>query len=100
MDRKGIANMVATCLILHNMCVSDRVMGTVAKDYVPSSRVAEKETGGDVVDSETVDQSRNRNQNRRTVATSIANFAPDLATTIAERQEWKSLKDPDEWARL
>jgi Plant transposon protein len=95
-DQRAIANMVATCIILHNMCVSDRVMGSVEKDYVPST-VAEKETAGDVTDSETVNQNRNH---RRTVATAVATFEPELATTIAEREEWKMLKDPDEWARL
>jgi hypothetical protein len=96
-DRKSISNMVATCIILHNMCVSDRVMGSAENDYVPST-VADRESAVDVVDSESV---RNQNStNRRTVATSIANFPPELAGLIAEREEWKMLKDPDEWARL
>jgi hypothetical protein len=42
-DRKGISNMMATCVILHNMCVSDRVMGSIDLDY-NASKVAEKET--------------------------------------------------------
>jgi hypothetical protein len=97
MDRKSIASMVATCIILHNMCVSDRVMRSVEKEYLPS-QVAERETAGNVTDSDTVTQN-NRNHHR-TVATAVANFEPELATTIAEREEWKMLKDPDEWARL
>jgi hypothetical protein len=95
-DRGAIANMVGTCIILHNMAVSDRVMGSVEKAYVPS-QMAEKETAGDVFDCDSV---VNQTRNVRTVATAVATFAPELASTIAEREEWKMLKDPEEWARL
>jgi hypothetical protein len=37
-----ICNKVATCLILHNMCVSDRVMGDVNATYNPSFRIGEE----------------------------------------------------------
>jgi len=36
---KHIGNKVSTCLILHNMCVSDRVMGDVNKRYDPAFSV-------------------------------------------------------------
>jgi Plant transposon protein len=59
----GIGNMVATCLILHNMGVSDRVMGDVNKRYEPST-YADAEFARDTVDATafTVVWSDNDNQ--------------------------------------
>ena len=39
----GIATRVSCCLILHNMCVSDRVMGNPRLSYVPSHNVEDHE---------------------------------------------------------
>ena len=38
-DTQKIADMVAACLILHNMCVSDRVMGDVFARYNPAFKL-------------------------------------------------------------
>jgi hypothetical protein len=40
-ELKDISKRVATCLILHNMCVSDRIMGDVRATYNPAHGVAE-----------------------------------------------------------
>ena len=37
-DMKGIAKRVATCLVLHNICVADRVMGDPRATYNPAER--------------------------------------------------------------
>ena len=39
MDTQKISDMVAACLILHNMCVSDRVMGDVFARYNPAYKL-------------------------------------------------------------
>ena len=81
--------MMATCLILHNMCVSDRVMGSIDLDY-KASKVAEKETPSDTVDDE------------RLLRLAPARLPAAVVNTDLriEKQEWKQLKDPVEWARL
>jgi phosphoribosylformylglycinamidine (FGAM) synthase-like enzyme len=99
---KGIGNMVSTCLILHNMGVSDRVMETVNKQNVAST-TAVLEYGEDIVDATTFpDGMVGVNQHRTQVAavTTIARFNETLAETVANNKEWKSLNDPIEWARL
>jgi hypothetical protein len=99
MDLGSISKLMGTCLILHNMAVSDRVMGDVNRRYVPST-VAEKESPVEVFPTDwqpTPSQGRWR---QRTGATAISNFDDRLAANIAERTEWKILRDPVEWARL
>jgi Plant transposon protein len=90
-----ITNLVATCIILHNMCVSDRVMGNVNERYVAST-IAMEEHAADVCDAPTNMECPRRREGKN----SISEFNEVLATTIAKRSEWKQMKNPTEWARL
>jgi Plant transposon protein len=99
-DLKAIANLMATCIVLHNMCVSDRVMGDVHARYRPSSGV-DQEKASDVED--LPGQGPPPPPAGVSVvpaATGIDSFDAQLARTIADREEWKALKNPEEWSRL
>jgi Plant transposon protein len=96
----GIGDMVTTCLILHNMGVSDRVMGDVNKRYVASTH-AIPEHASDIVDATTFPTGiANVNQPQVAAVTTCARFDEVLAQTVANNKEWKSLNDPVEWGRL
>jgi Plant transposon protein len=99
-DLKAIANMMATCIVLHNMCVSDRVMGDVHARYRPSSGVAQ-EKASDVEDLPTAQvPPPPTGVHVVPAATGIDSFDARLARTIADREEWKALKNHEEWSRL
>jgi Plant transposon protein len=93
----NVSNLVLTCLILHNMGVSDRVMGDPTIPYVPN--YAPPENMGD-----THDATNFPGGNAAPATNASANVRPiineGLATTIAYKTEWALLKDPKEWARL
>jgi hypothetical protein len=91
--------MVSTCLILHNMGVSDRVMDTVNERYVAST-TAVPEYGEEIVDATTFPDGMNQPRTQVAAVTTIARFNETLAETVANNKEWKSLNNPIEWARL
>jgi hypothetical protein len=102
-----ITCMVDCCLVLHNMAVSDRVMGDVTKRYSPSSRGGGRLVATDVVDEIVAMEAADEILNAETpclleTATQINVRAFDsrLANTIARRDEWERLADPEEWGRL
>jgi hypothetical protein len=105
MDMKAITNLVGTCLILHNMAVSDRVMGDVNAVYVPST-VAPPEHPS--CNEATTPTTLSSGLNVSFPQPSVATLPPTAARAaqlrinrvVAERKEWKILKDPTEWARL
>jgi len=101
-----IGERVATCLILHNMCVSDRVMLDVHAQYNPSSSIV---GGINTVDQEDaiVDQPDDlfmaqgggtSQANRATVGTNNCSVPEIRALTRAQR--WKGLRDGGEVQRL
>jgi hypothetical protein len=102
LDTKGICATVATCIVLHNMAVSDRVMGDVNLRYDPSIDHLPPERP---VSSGILPEGRNPTEAQtrrcqRVCATGLASFDSRLAATVAERDEWKVLKDGNEWSRL
>jgi hypothetical protein len=119
MNLKSIASLVACCIVLHNMGVSDRVMGDCNERYVPHSvekeeeeeaveAVVEQQDGEDIV----VDQrfendpvaigrsNRVGRQGANAAVNGLNAFNTELAQTVANRREWMGLKDDLEWNRL
>jgi hypothetical protein len=120
-----LSELVACCIIipLHNMGISDRVMGDARETYLPSASVEvvveseedeqqEEEVvdnchivnNDDIVDAP-VDGDANNNNIPVPVRAPVAvnglnNFNPDLARVVATRAEWQGLKDDIEWDQL
>lgn len=96
-----IGAMVTTCLVLHNICVSDRVMGDVHARYDPSHNVSlDKTTNADTTDCRNTIEKQARVHPNDLAVTGLANFNPAGATAIAHRSEFRKLEDRDEWNRL
>jgi hypothetical protein len=97
----SIANMVSTCLELHSMGVSDRVMGNANTPYIAST-YAEVERATDTIDAIILPVGINSSLlvGQSISVTTVAQFNSVLAETVANNKEWKQLKDPVEWARL
>jgi Plant transposon protein len=94
MDLKSIANMMATAIVLHNMCVSDRVMGDVHARYRPSP-AGRQEKASNVEDFPAQGPPA-AIPAAMIAATSVGNFDARLARTIADREEWKTMKNSEE----
>ena len=113
-DPKYIASMVSCCLILHNMGVSDRVMGDVRTRYDPGSVVGEvEEEEDDDEDESMVAIAGNSDSSTPPVSpsthtliplpvatTTIRAFDVDLARVITQREEMKGLANEAECYRL
>jgi hypothetical protein len=120
-----LSELVACCIIpLHNMGISDQVMGDARETYLPSASVEvvvegeedeqrEEEVvdNGDIVNNDDivdapVDGDANNNNIPVPVRAPVAvnglnNFNQDLARVVATRAEWQGLKDDDvKWDRL
>jgi hypothetical protein len=106
-----ITAMVDCCLILHNMAVSDRVMGgNVNLRYSPASRGGARlraaEVVGPLLEMEAEDERIRVNTNApmvlnaRASHSNVRDFDWRLANIIAKRQGWMALKNQEEWARL
>jgi Plant transposon protein len=109
-DLKHISNMVATCIVMHNMGVCDRVIGDVSSIRSrPSNKnagVAKRRTveeGCPDSDEEVPGDDPPTNPTTRLdlpATTGINRIDASLARTIAMREEWKGLNNADEWAQL
>ena len=92
MDVNNISRRVATCMILHNMCVSDRVMGDVRATYNPAEDCENVATAPATLPPITYD----------------ANFTPDtvgfdeMPADDVEQvvARWNALADKDKCLRL
>ena len=95
-DLKQIANLCSACLIMHNMCVSDRIMdGDVRARYNPSNQV--------LPESEDDIEYSTEFQNKRTRATSpigVRNADPAVQKLLRRKARWEDLKDIEEYCRL
>lgn len=95
-----VGTRVACCLILHNMCVSDRVMnGDVRATYRPDNTVVELETNhlSQPDDLEAV-QGRTAGADRCTVGIGTGNsFVINLVT---REERWAELQNTGEYIRL
>jgi hypothetical protein len=101
---ESIATLVECCLILHNMAVSDRVMGDVTGRYCPfdgETIPQEEELPVQLEDAEAGEVvTPLREETPPSAVTSVREFEGLLASTVAYRKEWNALKDPTEWRRL
>jgi hypothetical protein len=101
---------MSACLIFHNMCVSDRVMGDARKVYDPSAYVNHANS-----ESSSVDYNENEDDieypedllemqgytNPRHQSQSGSQYAPPETVKLMTRWErWADLKDDDEFQRL
>jgi hypothetical protein len=101
-----IEAMVTCALILHNMCVSDRVMGDTRARYNPSHNVMPSTADADVEDVEypgdfdEISTRRRRNQLRRGAVTGIEFADEEVRELLLRKNRWKALHDKNELARL
>jgi hypothetical protein len=110
-DPKYIASMVSCCLILHNMGVSDRVMGDVRARYDPGSLVVLEEveedeeesmaaTAGVVIGEEGGEPITTIPERVEPAATTtIRAFDVELARVITQRDEMRGLANEAECIR-
>ena len=93
MEDDSIYNLAATCLIMHNMCVQERIMGNCNDRYNPSI-----EAEPEIVDDVTLPiEGSEANTERPRL---LADFGVHLSNEVRRRREWLDLIDPVEWGRL
>lgn len=107
MDMALIGEMVCCCLILHNMCVSDRVMaGDVRAVYDPSNSLEPEEEEAieypSTVPQECVELARERSKNKQTerAKTCIRHADQNVRKLLLQKQRWCELKSLEEYLRL
>ena len=100
-DLQDISGRVGTCLILHNMCVSDRVMdGDVRARYNPAFQVME-ELEVIVQPPDLQDVQRNgRDPDKNPTAIGVQNIPDYKLMAMLRKERWTTLSDVDEHARL
>ena len=96
--------MVTAALILHNMCVSDRIMdGDPRALYNPAHSRTQSQDGDLNVDQpddlEEV-QARGRRGAPRAAVTGVDNADEEVMTYVTRRQRWLELRDKEECGRL
>ena len=101
MDLKLIGSRMASCLILHNMCVSDRVMdGDVYARYNPGASILEGDLIEDVeYPNDLLERQGPTDPGDRST---IGGGHEDLETivSLSRHERWKLMKDGDEYKRL
>ncbi|KAG7371276.1 plant transposon protein [Nitzschia inconspicua] len=102
MDLKEISTRVVTCIILHNILVSDRVMGTCGVRYDPAYVVDEDE---DVVvtqpqDLQTVQTANGGTAVRGASGIGYANAPPDAVALLTQADRFRDLKNTSDYERL
>jgi hypothetical protein len=105
-----IALKVTSCMILHNMCVSDRIMGDVNMRYNPAysvtgraEEVEEVEQPDDLeeVQEKMSEKVNNRNPNNaQPVSTGIHHLPPDAIEALTDKARWEDLICVDQHNRL
>ena len=100
MDLQLIHDMTTCCLILHNMCVSDRVMdGDVHATYNPANHVTKE---GDCV-VEDPQELEDINRQRGTVEVpciGIRNSDPSIVEMFTRKERFAELRNEEEYIRL
>ena len=95
-DLQNIADLCSCCLIMHNMCVSDRVMdGDVRATYNPANDLT-PETEEEVEYSEEF----RRKTTRQQAPIGIANADPSVVKILQRKERWNDLVDLEEYTRL
>jgi Plant transposon protein len=97
-----IPNMIASCLILHNMCGSERVMGCIGERYDPACGIyLEKETPAAFGEE---NASNKANAGSGGVGadcdTAISHFNPEMSRRMARKRHFLALDIRAEWRRL
>ncbi len=102
-----ISNRVGTCLILHNMCVSDRVMeGDVRATYNPAHSLDEDLPPVVEVPEDRArlqahgDRDGDTHEYANPSAASVVNLPPHVQALMTRKDRWKQLDAPQENARL
>jgi hypothetical protein len=103
MDLKHISMRVTTCIILHNILVSDRVMRECGVTYNPAHEMEE----GVITTVEQPEDLNNVQQAHAGLATvaaaggtGIANAPPEVAALLTRGTRFRELKDANEYQRL
>ena len=95
MDLNVIANLCSSSLILHNMCVSDRIMGDVRARYDPAHNILpEKE-----VEIEYSEEFLKKQEKMQTPI-GISNLDPCVQKLVLRKGRWNELIDLQEFVRL
>ena len=100
-DLESLSRRLSTCLILHNMCVSERVMGDCTTRYNPHQAQLGEDDQGDplpgdlqaVVDRAAVDP-------EDAGAIGVTNVTPPARKASVNRAIWKELQSVEEHNRL
>jgi hypothetical protein len=100
-DLYKIAQRVATCLILHNMCVSDRVMqGDVYARYNPTGATEADDSYDIPEDRETIQRSAKLVDAEDGTRIRHDKEPYEIIQAITRREAWRVLKDEKEYAEL
>jgi hypothetical protein len=101
MDLRCVYNMAACCLIMHNMGVQERVMGSCTDRYDPS---VEADPEVEVVNAARFPPGVNIPRDALRPAPPplrlIRHLDRDVAISIVRQREFIGLRDTEEWGRL
>jgi hypothetical protein len=99
LDLNHLSSRVACCLILHNMCVSDRIMGDVHARYNPAFALNEYEETpirypSDLLrlQGHTADEDRSR--------VGAANIGRVASSVVTRKDRWVDLRDSEQQGQL
>ena len=100
-----IEAMVTSALILHNMCVSDRIMeGDCRARYNPANSLLETEDGAINVepppDQLEVQSQYTKRTRTRSCNVGVDNADEEVVEVVSRRRRWMELHDKEECARL
>ena len=104
-----IESLVTCCLIMHNMCVADRIMGGDPRAVYNPANVLVKTRRGEVLvedaaDYDEVIRRRRQDNGERRVATvskvCARNADEEVLELVSARKQWMKLHDREESARL
>ena len=95
-DLENIADLCSCCIVMHNMCVSDRVMeGDVRALYNPANDLM-PEVEEDIEYSEEFRKKTTRQQ----APIGVANADPLVVKLLQRKSRWNDLVDVEEYSRL
>ncbi len=87
---KKISRVVTSCLIMHNMCVSDRVMdGDVHARYNPANKVTEEEDGDVVIEYKNGEETVVRAQ----IGLGNVNNSIVVKNVLERQNHWREIND-------
>jgi Plant transposon protein len=99
-----ISSMVTCALILHNMCVSDRVMGDVNARYNPSFQLIDSADVDNIVPLHKLEPKYRRFQRQlkdyEAARIHIGNRDGEVAALVGNPKRWKNMVNREEHARL